>query len=147
MNLSASLWMVAPRQTGKTTDKNATPYSQGPSPPWTCVPAEHPNHHGLAPMQTLLIVDLPHRGTTYSKGHSPPRNPLLTVDLHHRGKSYSPWTCQNAEHPTHLGTSPLQKTHLTVTCLTANYQTHRVPASPQNTLLTLELPHIELPTH
>ena len=44
---------------------------------------------------------------------APGRNTLLTVDLPHRGTPYSPWTCLTAEHPTHCGPAPLRNTLLT----------------------------------
>ena len=95
-------------------------------------PVPHPTHSWPAPPQnTLLTVNLPHRGTPYSLwtcptaehlSHlwpSPPWNKLLTLDLPHRGTRYSPRTCPTAEHPTHRG-----------------------PAPPPNTLLTLDLPSL-----
>ena len=83
----------------------------------------------------------------------PLKNTLLTVDLPHRGTPYSTWTCPCAKRP-YLGwTCPTSNTPLTVdlthnrtpysswTSPTRDHPTHCWPAPPRNTLLTLD--HVE----
>ena len=81
--------------------------------PWTCPITEHLTHHGPAPpWNTLLSVDLPHRGRPKYPWTFPLRNSLIIVVLPHRGIRYPPWTVPPAEHPTHRGPFPMQSTLL-----------------------------------
>ena len=66
-----------------------------------------------------LTMDLPHRGTPYSRWTSPG-----IMNLPHCKTTYSPWTFPTAKHPSHSGPSPVR-----------------------NTILTLDLPHVEQPTY
>ena len=116
--------------------------------PRTCPTAEHPTHLGHAPSRnTLLTLDLPHRGKPTHHRPDPPQNTLLTKDLSHRGTPFSSWAFLNTEYSTNLGPTPPRNTLLTVDL------THRgTPFSLWNcasakTLLILDLPQVVHPTH
>ena len=75
----------------------------------------------------------------------------------HRGTPYTPWTCPNAEHPTHRGPAPPRNTLLTVdlhhrgtpylswTWPNTEHPSNCGPASARNTLLNLNFPHCVTP--